>query len=205
MSRDDDRSPSDLESLRLIADAALRAKRIVESLLGFSRRPQQDEKGPFDLARVVDDALFLLQSQFKGSRVEVVRDLTPAFGWGNANLVQQVAVNLVVNACDAMPAGGTLTVRTGSAPIDRAVARAHHIAEGDYCTLIVKDTGSGLTPEVQARMFDPFFTTKGNDAGTGLGLTTVQGIVQEAGGCVVVASAPGRGSTFVVYLPQART
>lgn len=192
----------DVEEIRRTSASA---SALTRQLLVFSRKDAADPV-PVKLGEIVEGLAGMLR-RLVGDHIDLVTATGMDAGCVTADpgQIEQVVMNLVVNACDAMPAGGTLTVRTGSAPIDRAVARAHHIAEGDYCTLIVKDTGSGLTPEVQARMFDPFFTTKRNDAGTGLGLTTVQGIVQEAGGCVVVASAPGRGSTFVVYLPQART
>jgi two-component system NtrC family sensor kinase len=191
MSRDDDRSPSDLESLRLIADAAIRAKRIVESLLGFSRRPQQDEKGPFDLARVVDDALFLLQSQFKGSRVEVVRDLAPAFGWGNANLVQQVAVNLVVNAFQAIGPSRPGRIKVTAAPVSGRVR------------LTVADDGPGIPPDVANRIFDPFFTTKPEGQGTGLGLSICYRIAEEHGGSIRHEPSPGGGASFLFEIPAA--
>src|SRR5690606_2315960 len=97
MSRED-RSPEDAENLGLIQDAALRAKRIVESLLKFSRRPRDEEKGPVDLARVIEEALFLVQPQLKDTRIEVERRLEPAVTRGNANQLQQIALNLMVNA-----------------------------------------------------------------------------------------------------------
>jgi two-component system NtrC family sensor kinase len=190
MSREE-RSESDLESLRLIADAAVRAKRIVESLLGFSRRPQQDEKGAFDLAKIVEDALFLLQSQFKGSRVQIVRELRPALGWGNANLVQQVAVNLVVNAFQAIGPGrpGRIVVRTATS--------------GALASLTVADDGPGIPPAIADRIFDPFFTTKPEGQGTGLGLSICYRIAEEHGGSIRHEPAPGGGARFVFELPAA--
>ncbi len=112
-------------------------------------------------------------------------------------------VNLVVNARDAMPAGGTLTVRTGHAVVDAHFAAEHRLkGTGEFVTLVVADTGMGMTPEVQARIFQPFFTTKGPTTGTGLGLATVHWIVEQAGGGIVVQSRPGVGTTFTVYLPK---
>jgi len=188
-----------------IRRASISASALTRQLLVFSRKEAADP-APVKLGDIVESLAVMLR-RLVGEHIDLVTATGMDAGHviADPGQIEQVIMNLVVNACDAMPAGGTLTVRTGSAPIDRAVARAHGLPEGDYCTLTVKDTGSGLTPEVQARMFDPFFTTKAGDAGTGLGLATVHGIVQEAAGCVVVASAPGRGSTFVVYLPQART
>ncbi|HET7753350.1 MAG TPA: ATP-binding protein [Anaeromyxobacteraceae bacterium] len=189
MSREE-RSASDLESLRLIGDAAIRAKRIVESLLRFSRRPQQDEKGPFDLAKVADDALFLLQPQFKGSKVEIVRDLSPALGWGNANLVQQVAVNLVVNALQAIGGRG-----------GRIVVAASHA--GAVVRLTVTDDGPGIPPGIADRVFDPFFTTKPEGQGTGLGLSICYRIAEEHGGSIRHEPSPGGGASFLLEIPAA--
>jgi two-component system NtrC family sensor kinase len=190
MSREE-RSASDLESLRLIADAAIRAKHIVESLLRFSRRPQQDEKGAFDLARVAEDALFLLQSQFKGSRVKIERELEPAFGWGNANLVQQVAVNLLVNALHAIGPGSPGTITVGA-------ARA-----GGVVRLTVADDGPGIPPHVADRIFDPFFTTKPEGQGTGLGLSICYRIAEEHGGTIRHEPSPASGASFIFEIPAA--
>ena len=190
MSREE-RSAADLESLRLIGDAAVRAKRIVESLLRFSRRPQQDERGPFDLAKVVEDALFLLQSQFKGTSVEVVRELAPAQAWGNANLVQQVAVNLIVNALQAIgpSRAGRVTVRAAPA--------------GARVRLTVTDDGPGVSRELADRIFEPFFTTKPEGQGTGLGLSICYRIAEEHGGSLRHEPSPGGGATFLFELPAA--
>jgi two-component system NtrC family sensor kinase len=190
MSREE-RSASDLESLRLIGDAAVRAKRIVESLLRFSRRPQQDEKGPFDLAKVVEDALFLLQSQYKATNVEVVRDLAPALAWGNANLVQQVAVNLIVNAFQAIgPArSGRIGVKT--------------LRAGSHVHLEVSDDGPGIPPDIAGRIFDPFFTTKPEGQGTGLGLSICYRIAEEHGGSIRLEPSPKGGASFLLVIPAA--
>ena len=111
-------------------------------------------------------------------------------------------MNLVVNACDAMPAGGTLTIQTGIATLDQQFVRAHQVNPGEFVTLTVSDTGTGMTPEVLAQVFQPFFTTKGPTQGTGLGLATVHGIVRQGGGCILVDSAIGHGTTFTIYLPM---
>jgi two-component system NtrC family sensor kinase len=189
MSRDADRSPDDQENLRLITDAAVRAKRIVESLLTFSRRPSE-EKGPVDLARVADDALFLLQSQLRSGRIVLVRECRPARAVANANQVQQVVVNLVVNAIQAMGGEGRIVVGTGPAGPGRV-------------SLQVADSGPGLAPEVARRAFEPFFTTKPEGQGTGLGLAICYQIAEEHGGSIRLESAPGQGATFVLELPAA--
>jgi CheY-like chemotaxis protein len=118
--------------------------------------------------------------------------------------MEQVVMNLVINARDAMPEGGALTVATDNVELDASFV-AHHAgaAAGAFVKLSVTDTGCGMTPAVRAQIFDPFFTTKGPTSGTGLGLSTVFGIVQQAAGFVSVETTPGTGSTFTVYLPHA--
>jgi CheY-like chemotaxis protein len=115
-------------------------------------------------------------------------------------------MNLVINARDAMPEHGTLTIAVGVTTVDVATARANPgLLARDYVTLTVRDTGSGMTPDVQAHLFEPFFTTKGVGKGTGLGLSTVYAIVQQCGGAISVRSALNEGSTFTIYLPRAVT
>ena len=189
MSRDVGRTDEDQENLRLITDAAVRAKRIVDSLLHFSRRPRE-EKGPVDLARVVDDSLFLLQSQLKLGRIEVVREFQPAVATANANQIQQVVVNLVVNAVQAMCNEGKIVVSTGPG------------APG-HVRLQVSDTGPGMKPEVARRIFEPFFTTKPEGQGTGLGLSICYQIADEHRGSIRLEGAPERGASFVLELPAA--
>jgi two-component system, NtrC family, sensor kinase len=187
MSRDPGRSAEDQENLRLIADAAVRAKRIVESLLRFSRRPREEEKGPVELPHLIDDALFLLQSQLKDGRIEVVREYQPATALANANQIQQIVVNLVVNAVQAMGGEGRITVST--APLAPGRVR-----------LTVTDTGPGIKPEVARRIFEPFFTTKPEGQGTGLGLSICYQIAEEHGGAIRLEQSE-RGACFVLELP----
>jgi two-component system NtrC family sensor kinase len=188
MSRED-RSTEDLDSLRLIQDAALRAKRIVESLLRFSRHPLEEEKGSVPLAQVAEDALFLLQGQLKDGKFEVVRRYEPVHALGNANQLQQIFVNLVVNALQAMGGAGRLTLSVGPAGPGRV-------------RLAVSDDGPGVRPEIAKRIFEPFFTTKPEGQGTGLGLSICYQIAEEHGGAIRVEPAPERGASFVVELPS---
>ncbi len=188
MSRDAHRGAEDQESLRLITDAAVRAKKIVESLLRFSRRPREEEKGAVVLSQVVDDALFLLQSQLKDGRVELVREYEEAVALANANQIQQIVVNLVVNAVQALAGSGRITVATGPAGPGRV-------------RLSVADTGPGIKPEVARRIFEPFFTTKPEGQGTGLGLSICYQIAEEHGGSIRLEPGPDQGACFVLELP----
>ena len=189
MSREE-RSTDDMENLRLIQDAANRAKRIVESLLRFSRRPREEEKGPVPLPQVVEDALFLLSSQLKDGRTEVIKRCEPAVAMGNANQLQQIVVNLLVNALQAMNGEGAVVISTGQAAQGRV-------------QLSVSDSGPGVRPEIAKRIFEPFFTTKPEGQGTGLGLSICYQIAEEHGGSIRVETGAERGACFVLELPAA--
>ena len=137
-----------------------------------------------------------------GIRVEA--ELTDALGHVRVDpaLFEQVIINLAINARDAMPGGGRLTLSTANAALDEAAARARSLPAGDFVVLTVKDTGVGMSPEVQAHLFEPFFTTKPAGDGSGLGLAACHGVVQQAGGAIGVESELGKGTTFRIFLPR---
>ncbi|MCX5730267.1 MAG: ATP-binding protein, partial [Deltaproteobacteria bacterium] len=184
----DERTPDDKESLRLISDAAMRAKRIVDSLLRFSRVPKEHERGSVDLAKVVDEALLILQASLRDGKLTVIRELDAAHTVGNANQIQQVAVNLIVNASQAVAGKGRIVVHTGAGAPGRVV-------------LTVTDDGPGVPPGLAERVFEPFFTTKPEGQGTGLGLSICYRIAEEHGGSIRLENPREGGARFVVDLP----
>jgi len=134
-------------------------------------------------------------------------DLAPELSDVRADVAQleQVLLNFALNARDAMPNGGTFRIRTENVYIDTANVDTPTLYPGPYVLLTVSDTGAGMDEPTRERAFEPFFTTKGRDLGTGLGLATTYGVVTQVGGRITVASAPGQGTTFRIYLPQARS
>jgi len=183
----------DLEEIRRAAD---RGAALVRQLLAFSRR-QMLQPQLLGVGQVVAGVEGMLRSLI-GEDVRLVTRLADAPRRVHADRVQmeQVLLNLAVNARDAMPGGGTLTIETGAA------ARGADGAAGDWVVLRVRDTGHGMTPEVRARVFEPFFTTKPPGRGTGLGLSTVYGIVEQSGGQITLETDPGHGTAFTIHLPS---
>jgi PAS domain S-box-containing protein len=189
-----------LEAIRM---AGKRATGLTQQLLAFSRQQVVEER-VVDLNTVLEDMKKLL-ARLIGE--DVALEFLPAPGLGRVRvdpgLIGQVLMNLAVNARDAMPDGGRLTIETANVEMDAAFAQAHlQAVPGRYVMLAVTDTGHGMDEGTKARIFDPFFTTKEVDKGTGLGLATVYGIVQQAKGYIWVESEPGRGCCFKVYLPR---
>ncbi|MDO8632799.1 MAG: ATP-binding protein [Phycisphaerales bacterium] len=178
------------EDLDKIILAALHAREIVRKLMLFARQ-SPPVRSSVKMNEVVEGCLALLTTQFTQHRVEVIRDLDPAPGtiFGDAVQLHQVVVNLCVNAIQAMPRGGTMTVRTR--------------AEADALLLVIEDTGAGMPPDVAERVFQPFFTTKSPEEGTGLGLSVVHGIVLSHGGAIRFDTKPGAGTRFEVRFPTA--
>jgi PAS domain S-box-containing protein len=186
-----------------IQQASDRATTLTRQLLAFSRK-QLLELKVVDVNAIVADMERLLRPLI-GENVEFITSLTPeaAHTRADAGQLEQVLMNLVVNAKDAMPSGGTLTIQTQKIVMDESHRRGPtFIRPGDYVMLSVSDTGMGMDKETQSRIFEPFFTTKEKGKGTGLGLSTVYGIVKQSGGYVMVQSEEGRGTTFHIYLAR---
>jgi len=185
-----------------IASAAGRATTLTRQLLAFSRKQMLAPK-ILDLNSVVTENLKML-TRVIGEDIDLV--MVPTDGLGtvraDAGQIEQVIMNLAVNARDAMPAGGKLTIETSNVSLDEEYARFHApLKPGNYVMLAISDTGAGMDSETQSHIFEPFFTTKGTK-GTGLGLSTVYGIVKQSGGYIWVYSEQGRGTTFKIYLPR---
>jgi len=184
--------------------AASRASALTHRLLAFARRQTLDPK-PTNVNKLVADIEELVQRTV-GPEIE----LETVLGIGlwtttcDPNQLENAILNLCINARDAMPGGGRLTIETANAWIDERGARERDMAPGQYVAVCVSDTGTGMTPEVTARAFDPFFTTKPTGQGTGLGLSMVYGFARQSDGQVRIYSEPGEGTTVKIYLPRHR-
>jgi PAS domain S-box-containing protein len=196
----DDRRRADV---REILDAARRAAALTRQLLAFSRQ-QVLRLERLDLNLLVTDGERLLRRVI-GEDIHITTALDPGLGTIEADpgQLEQVLLNLAVNARDAMPNGGTVTIRTLNTELDATHgAPEFEVIPGPYVLLVVTDTGTGMDRDTQSHLFEPFFTTKGPGKGTGLGLATVYGIVKQNRGYIWVSSQPGQGATFKIYLPR---
>jgi len=181
--------PQIVEDLMVINRHSGRIADITRSLLTFARQSHA-EHVPLDVNSVVEDALFLIEKQLVKEGIRLVRDLSPASPrvMGNGNRLQQVLLDLINNARDAMKDGGTVTVKTGG--------------QGGRVEITVADTGEGIDEETIDKIFDPFFTTKEVGKGTGLGLAVAYGIIEDMGGTIEVRSVKGKGASFTISLPE---
>lgn len=190
-------------NVKEIRDAGDRAAALTSQLLAFSRK-QILKPRVHNLNAVIGELEKMLRRIIRES-IDFHTVLDPQLGNIKADpgQIEQVIMNLVVNARDAMPGGGRLTIGTQNVSLDKKQAREHIAAKpGNYIKMTVTDTGEGMAPDIQTRIFEPFFTTKDLGKGTGLGLSTVHGIVRQSGGDIVVNSEIGKGTTFVIYLPR---
>jgi PAS domain S-box-containing protein len=193
------------EDIAQVLNAAERGRNLTRQLLTFAR-PQAAPPVAVDLNEVILNLSRILR-RLISEDIELATIPGPDLGavWVDPGQVEQILVNLVVNASDAMPQGGRLIIETSRATLDTEYASRHvGVIPGDYVMLAISDTGCGMSDEVKAHIFEPFFTTKGPGKGTGLGLATCYGIARQNGGHIGFYSEPGKGTTFKIYFPRSQ-
>ncbi len=202
---DDDLSFETRQKLAKVEKSARSAAQLVRKLLRFARREEKkSEPRPFNLNQVIQETLDLISRNLP-PKVQVKTDLCQEVPIvrGDVSDIEQVIINLVLNAKDAMPNGGEITIKTEIETIPEEIMKVEKLREGKYVHLMVSDTGTGIPSNIITRIFEPFFTTKEKGGGTGLGLAMVYGIVKDHMGHIYVESEEGRGTTFHVFLPLA--
>jgi signal transduction histidine kinase len=190
------------EDVQEISAAATNAERLTKQLLAFRRRQQVQTLEDIDLNRVIDDLGKMLRRVIKEDIKLVLRLGAVGLVSADESQIEQVLMNLAVNAGDAMPGGGTLVIETANLLLDGGELPGAAVPAGRYVTLTITDTGQGMDEQTQARAFDPFFTTKVDIERTGLGLSTVYGIVRQSHGFMWINTAPGTGTSIDIYLPE---
>ena len=195
------RGPYADDLMESILRAALHGRELIGQLLAFSRQRQLNPR-PVDINPLVDGIVRLL-GRTLGSGVTVVTETSADAGVAVVDpaALEAAIINIALNARDAMPHGGTLTIRTSRSDVTTTSIADDPPVPGTYVRIDMEDTGTGMTAEVAARVFEPFFTTKGANGGTGLGLSMVYGFAHQSGGTISVASTPGRGTCFTLLLP----
>lgn len=189
------------EKVEKIAQSGERCRKIVEGVLLFSRKQDGGERRNVDLRALLDRVLSIGEYQWRMHNIRILREQDePACVFADADQIEQVVLNLLSNAVDAMPRGGSIRLRLAALPAGTGPGGP---SGAGGAKLTISDEGHGIPREIQARIFDPFFSTKEIGKGTGLGLAISYGIVQDHGGDIVVESAPGQGATFTVLLPSA--
>ncbi len=199
----DNESKSNTDHLGIILQAGRNASKLVGKILGFSRH-QTESPAIIDINHTMKD-LERMMRRLLGERIELKLDLHPDTGRVliDATQIEQVLINLVINARDAMPSGGQLLLESAPLCVDDALAAEHPgLVTGEYAAIRVHDSGTGIDPQVITRIFEPFYTTKPKGEGTGLGLALVFGVVSQNHGAVWADSKPGQGSTFHILLPH---
>jgi PAS domain S-box-containing protein len=192
-----------------LIDETLRATRhgqdLTGDLLAFSRRRQLNPQ-PVGINALVENIVRLLGRTLGATiRITTATSRDAGVALVDPAALEAAILNIALNGRDAMPDGGTLTIRTSKADITEAPRTEDDLAIGQYAMVAIQDTGTGMPPEIAARVFEPFFTTKTGGGGSGLGLSMVYGFAKQSGGTVTIASAPGRGTTVIVYLPLTRS
>jgi len=204
--RDKEFNAAQRTKIEKIQNAANQARALLVQLLAFSRK-QELHPQPLDLSTTIS-AMKPMLEPLLGRSIQFVVLPDPHLGLceADANSIEQVIINLVINARDAMPDGGTVTIGTANLAVTDENATHHKgVPHGDYTVLSVTDSGTGMTEETRQHLFEPFYTTKEAGKGTGLGLATCYGTIHQSGGHIVVHSELGKGTSFHIYLPQLRS